>query len=214
MAEIAKLQVQKRGGVGTAAARKLRREGIVPANIFGHKQEPVPIQMPADPVRAILSKGARLVDLQIDGGSEKALVSEVQWDTFGRHVLHVDFMRVDPNERVKVRVPVHLRGTAPGVLAGGVLEQPHHEVTVECLAIEVPNEILVKVGSLQIGDFIHVSELTDLPLGVHIVDAPDTVLVHIVQKREMVEVAPAVEGGPAEPELIGRKPKDGEEAGA
>lgn len=211
MAEILQLEVQARPGVGTSAARKLRREGIVPGNIFGHKQDAQPIQVPADPVRAILAKGAKLVDLQIGGKSEKALVSEVQWDTFGLHLLHVDFMRVDPNERVKIKVPVHLRGTAPGILAGGVLEQPHHEVTVECLAIEVPNEILVKIGHLNIGDFIHVKELTDLPPGVHVVDNPETVLVHIVQKREVVEIAPATEGGPAEPELIGKKPKEGEE---
>jgi large subunit ribosomal protein L25 len=111
---------------------------------------------------------------------------------------------------VKVKVPVHLRGTAPGVLAGGVLEQPHHEVTVECLAIEVPNEIVVKIGNMQIGDFVHVRELTELPPGVHVLDSADTVLVHIVQKRDVAEVA--AEGGPAEPELIGRKAKEGEAA--
>ena len=111
------------------------------------------------------------------------------WDTFSQHLIHVDFMRVDPNERVRVKVPVHTRGTAPGVLAGGILEMPHHEVTVECLAVDIPGEIVVKVGDLQIGQFVHVKELTDIPPGVTILDAPDTVLVHIVQAR--AEAAPA-----------------------
>jgi large subunit ribosomal protein L25 len=211
MAEIAQLEVQPRKALGTTAARRLRCEGIVPGNIFGHKQDATPIQVAADPVRALLHKGARLVDITLEGKSEKALVSEVQWDTFARHLIHIDFMRVDANERVKVKVPVHLRGTAPGIIAGGVLEQPHHEVTVECLAIEVPNEILVKIGNKQIGDFIHVKELTELPQGVHIVDSPETVLVHITQKRDVADIAPVAEGGPAEPEVIGKK-KEGEEA--
>ncbi len=208
MAEIAKLEVHPRSGTGTAAARKLRRDGIVPGNIFGHKQDAQPVQMPAETVRAVLAKGARVVELSIGGKAEPALVSEVQWDTFALHLLHVDFMRVDPNERVKLKVPVHLRGTAPGALAGGVVEQPHHELTIECLAIEVPNELLVKIGHLNIGDFIHVSEITELPPGVHIVDAPETVVVHIVKPREEVLVTP--DAAAAEPELIGKKPKEGE----
>lgn len=211
MAELAKLEVHPRQGTGTAAARKLRREGIVPANIFGHKQDAVPVQMPSDSVRPILAKGARVVELSLSGKKEPALVSEVQWDTFGLHLLHVDFMRVDPNERVKLKVPVHLRGTAPGALAGGVVEQPHHELTIECLAIEVPNEILVKIGHLNIGDFVHVSEITELPPGVHIVDAPETVVVHVVKPREEMPLAPT-DAAAGEPELIGKKLKEGEEA--
>ena len=210
MAELAKLEVHPRSGTGTAAARKLRRVGIVPGNIFGHKQDAVSVQMPAETVRAVLGKGARVVELSFGGKQEPALVSQVQWDTFALHLLHVDFMRVDPNERVKLKVPVHLRGTAAGALAGGVVEQPHHEITIECLAIDVPNEILVKIGHLAIGDFIHVSELTELPPGVQVVDAPDTVLVHVVKPREETPLTVG-EGGPAEPELIGKKVKEGEE---
>ncbi len=183
----------------------------MPGNIYGHKQEPQAIQVSADAMRGVLHKGARVVDLKIAGKVEKALLSEVQWDTFSQHLIHVDFMRVDPNERVRVKVPVHTRGTAPGVLAGGILEMPHHEVTVECLAVDIPGEIVVKVGDLQIGQFVHVKELTDIPPGVTILDAPDTVLVHIVQAR--AEAAPApVEAAPSEPELIGRKPKEEAEA--
>ncbi|MFV0442907.1 MAG: 50S ribosomal protein L25 [Planctomycetaceae bacterium] len=211
MAEVPTLKVQPRTAVGTAAARKLRREGIVPGNIFGHQQDPHSVQMTADDVRTVLSTGARVVDLVVDGKSEKALVSEVQWDTFAQHLIHVDFMRVDPNERVHLKVPVHLRGTAPGQMAGGVVEQPHHEVTVECLAVDVPKEIIIKIGELQLEGIIHVSDLTELPSGVKIMDAADTILVHISKPREE-EDADAGEGSTAEPELIGKKPKEGEEA--
>lgn len=211
MSQIVALEVSPRPGTGTKAARRLRRDGIVPGNVFGHKQEPQPIQVASDVLRACLHTGARVVDLSVGGKAEKALVSEVQWDTFGRHILHVDFMRVDPDERVTVDVPVHTRGNAPGVLAGGLLEITHHELSIECLAVEIPNELIVRIGSLQIGDTVHVKDLTEVPPGVKILNPPETIVLHIVQPREVEEVA--AEGGPAEPELIGRKPaEEGAEA--
>jgi large subunit ribosomal protein L25 len=212
MAHIATLQVESRKGLGTRAARKLREQGIVPGNVFGHKQDPEPIQVTSEALRACLHTGARVVDLTLHGKPEKALVSEVQWDTFGRHILHVDLLRVDANERVTVKVPVHTRGTAPGALAGGLMEITHHELTVECLAIEIPNELIVRVGHMQIGDTVHVKDLTDVPAGVKIIEPPDTIVLHVVQPRIIEEVAPAGEAGPQEPELIGKKPAEEEAA--
>ena len=212
MAETVTLAAESRTGTGTSAARKLRRQGIVPGNIFGHKQDSQSIQLQADAVRDALAKGVQLVDLTLGGSSEKALVSEVQWDTFGKHLIHVDFMRVDANEKVQVEVPVHLRGTAPGVIGGGVLEQPHHEVQVECLAVDIPKEIIIKVGELQIEDIVHVSDLTDIPSGVEILNPPDTILVQITKPREQEEPEPTEEGA-AEPEVIGRKPDEEGEGG-
>jgi large subunit ribosomal protein L25 len=209
MAEVLTLNAEPRKETGSKASRRLRREGIVPGNVYGHKQDPQPIQLKADDVRHVLHKGGRVVDLAVGGGAEKALLSEIQWDTFSQHLLHVDFLRVDPDEKVEVKVPVHLRGNAPGVLAGGILEQTHHELTVECLAVDIPTEILVRIGALQMGETVHVSDLTELPTGVKIVDAPDTIVLHIVEPRAPEEeAAPAGEG--AEPEVIGRKKEEGE----
>jgi large subunit ribosomal protein L25 len=208
MAEVLTLNAEPRAATGTKASRRLRREGIVPGNVYGHKQDPQAIQLKSDDVRHILHKGARVVDLAVGGNQEKALLSEVQWDTFSQHLLHVDFLRVDPDERVEVSVPVHLRGTAPGVLAGGILEQTHHELTVECLAVDIPTEIVVRIGSLHVGDTVHVSDLTELPTGVKVVDAPDTIVLHIIQPRAEEEAPEAAEGAPAEPEVIGRKKEE------
>lgn len=208
MSESIRLSVQPRTEVGTRGSRRLRRQGIVPANVYGHKQDPRAIQVPSDAIRGVLHKGARVVDLELEGKVEKALLSEVQWDTFSQHLIHVDFLRVDPNERVRVKVPVHTRGTAPGVLAGGILEMPHHEVTVECLAVQIPNEILVKVGDLQLGQYVHVKDLTEIPPGVTVVDSPETILIHIVQPRAEAAAPVAAEAAGAEPEVIGRKPKE------
>ena len=157
-----------------------------------------------------------MIDLSIDGKTEKALLSEVQWDTFGKHLLHVDFIRVDANERIEVTVPIHTRGTAPGVLAGGILEQPHHEVHVECLAVEVPQEFVIRVGALQLGDVVHVSDLESyvtLPATLKVLSPPDEVLIHIVEPREAPEEeeVPA-EGEAAEPELVGKESAEADES--
>ena len=124
---------------------------------------------------------------------EKTLVKDVQWDTFSTHVLHIDFVRVDPDERVRVEVPVQLRGTAPGIVAGGALEQPNHSVEVECLVVEVPDAIQVRINTLQIGDYIHVSDLTELPEGVTITTSPETVLAHIVDMKAAAAAAEAAD---------------------
>ncbi len=208
MANVVTLEVFPRETSGTKAARRLRREGIVPANVYGHDQPPRNVQIPADSVKRLLQSGVRVVDLTLNGATQKTLLSDVQWDTFGQHILHVDFLRVDANERVEVKVPVHTRGTAPGVLAGGILEQPHHELTVDCLAVEIPQEIVVRIHSLDIGGVIHVRELTDLPDGVKILENEDEVVLQIIAPTEPTEEEEAE--GAAEPEVVGKK---GDEAG-
>ncbi|HWL08152.1 MAG TPA: 50S ribosomal protein L25 [Planctomicrobium sp.] len=193
MSHIVKISGKPRASVGTSQARRLRTQGLVPANVYGHKQDSANIVLESDAITGLIKSGARVVDLDIEGTSEKALLKSVQWDTFSTHVLHVDFLRVDINERVRLDVPIQLRGTAPGVVAGGVLEVPHHTLTIECLAVEVPDNIQVRIASLNLGEFIHVSDLQDVPPGVTVLTPPETVLVHVAQ----LQVAPEAEA-PAE----------------
>lgn len=179
MSTIEKIAVQPRTESGSTGSRRLRTQGIVPAVMYGHKKGAVSIQLAGEDVRALLKAGTKVVDLELDGNLEKTLLRDVQWDTFSKHILHVDFLRVDPDERIHVEIPVALRGTAPGVLAGGIFEQPLHTIEVECLAVEIPDAIQVKIGNLQIGDSIHVNELTDLPAGLKILNPADSVVVQI-----------------------------------
>lgn len=181
MAETIKITARSRAKTGTAECRRLRREGRVPANIYGHRQDPVAISLNEDDIRTLLTSGAKVLDVDVDGKIDKALVKEVQWDTFSTHVQHLDFMRVDPDERVEVEVPIHLRGTAPGVLAGGILEQHIHELTVECMAVNVPDDIVVRIGSVELGDTLTVADITNVPEGVKILTPADTMVLHIVE---------------------------------
>jgi large subunit ribosomal protein L25 len=204
MAESVVLTTKKRDGIGSRASMKYRKQGLVPAIIYGHKEAPAAVTLSAEDLLAAVRHGARVVDLHPEGGPvQKALIRDLQWDHLGKDILHVDFARVSADERIHVNVTIELRGLAPGVNSGGVLEQPLHALPVECLAIAVPESIRINVGELQLGGAIHVRELK-FPEGVVCLADPDAVVVHVTTPQAEEE-APAVEGGGAEPEVIGRK---------
>ena len=205
------LTTQPRPAHGSRATRKLRRQGLIPAVVYGHKEATVSLSLPAEEVLRIIQHKVRVVDLEADGTTQKALIREVQWDHLGKEVLHVDFERVKEDERIHVTVPIELRGTAPGVTAGGILDQPVHAVPIECLAVNVPESIRVNVGELQLGGAIHVRDLA-LPEGVTALLDPEAVVLHIQAPQE--EAAPAAAAAEqAEPEVIGRQRAEEGEGG-
>ena len=205
-----KLVAQRRPKLGTSENRRLRAKGFVPGNVYGHKQDNVPVSFPAKEVTAFVKTTHRVVDIELDGKVETTILRETQWDTFHSVLQHVDFLRVDPNERVTVDVELILKGTASGVLAGGLLDHPLHKVSVDCLAIKIPDGIIVKVQSLQIGHVIHVKEL-ELPEGVTVHNNPDAIVVRVIQQVVIAEPTPTEVGGPVEPEVIKKEKKAAEE---
>jgi large subunit ribosomal protein L25 len=204
MAESEVLGAQKRQGSGTRLARRLRAGGRVPAVVYGHGEGTVSVSVAAEDLMAVIRHGARVVDLDTDGAVQKALIREVQWDHLGKEVLHVDFARVAADERIHVTVPVEIRGIAPGVTAGGVLDQPIHTLAVECLAARVPESIRVNINELQQGGAIHVRDL-HLPPDVKVLADPDAIVVHITAPAAEPEAAAAPAAEQAEPEVIGRQ---------
>ena len=203
-----KLVAQRRTKLGTSANRRLRASGQVPGNVYGHKQDPISVSFSTKEAAALVRSTHRVVDLELDGKTETAILRETQWDAYHKELWHVDFMRVDANERVKVDVDVVLRGTAAGALAGGVLEHSLHMLHVDCLAINIPEAISVKIQGLQIGQVIHVKEL-DIPEGVTVLNNPDAIVVRVVQPI-VVEVA-LTEAAVAEPEVIKKEKKAADE---
>jgi large subunit ribosomal protein L25 len=209
MSSAGKLVVEPRTETGSAACRRLRKRGLVPGNVYGHKSPPVAVVVSEDVLAPILKSGSKVVDLEVSGTQDKAVIREVKWDVFGRYVEHFDLLRVDPNERVNVTVPIIIKGTAPGVLGGGMIEQPIHSIVIDCLAYQIPDSIIVRVNALELGQAIHVHELS-LPEGSHAHAVADAIVVHIVKAREVAEAAPT--SGAAEPELVGKKPAEAEAA--
>lgn len=204
-----KLVAQRRSKLGTSENRRLRAKGFVPGNIYGHKQDNVSLMFPAKEVTAFVKTTHRVVDIEVDGKTETTILRETQWNSFHSELQHVDFLRVDPNERVSVDVDVILKGTAQGVLAGGLLDHPLHALHVDCLAIKIPDGIIVKVGGLMIGQVIHVKDL-ELPEGVTVHNNPDAIVVRVIQ--QVVVEEPIAEATAAEPEVVKKEKKAADEA--
>ncbi|HEV3261529.1 MAG TPA: 50S ribosomal protein L25 [Gemmataceae bacterium] len=207
------LVTRQREGRGTRLARRLRKQGLVPAVIYGHQEGTLPVALPADDLSKVIRQGVHVLDLQTDGTAQKVLIREVQWDHLGKELLHVDFARVGADERVVVTVPIEIKGTAPGISAGGILDQPIHSIAVECLVTSVPASVRVNVNELQLGAAIHVRDLV-LPPDVKVMADPDAIVVHVTQKQleEAPVAAPPVAEQTAEPEVIGRQKAAEEEA--
>jgi large subunit ribosomal protein L25 len=205
MAELVK--VERRETRGKRNARRGRRKGMLPAVLYGHGEEAISLALPADEFESAVRRGARLVKLA-GAVDEQAFIRAIQWDTWGTHVLHVDFTRVSEHEKVEVRVMIELRGEAPGLKAGGVVKQNLHEVQIECEATAIPDKLHVNINHLEMGQAITVAQL-ELPPGITLFAEPETVVVECAEPVEVVEEAGAPTEG--EPEVIGRKKEEEEE---
>jgi large subunit ribosomal protein L25 len=212
MAEAVTVTAQTRAVRGSREARRLRKQGLVPGVVYGHKEATISLSLPAEELQKAIRHGVRVVDLQSDGKVQKALIRDVQWDHLGKELLHVDFARVSMDERIVLTVPLEVRGTAPGIAAGGVLDQPLHSLSIECLALSVPESIRVSVNELQLDGIIHVKDLV-LPSGVKAMTDPELIVVQVKAKAVEAEAAAAPAAAEsAEPEVIGRqKAAEGEE---
>jgi large subunit ribosomal protein L25 len=216
MADAVKIQVEARDpaknrGTGSRVARRLRKQGRVPAIIYGHKQAPVPVSLSRDSVWDMIKKSTHLAELVLGETSETVLVRDVQWDHLGKEIIHLDFARVSADESIETVVRLEPRGTAPGTAGGGTLEVLHHELRVTCRASAIPEAIRVDVSHLGVDQGIHVKDLV-LPPGV-VVDAdPELLLVHVVTRAPEAEAAPPAEAEtPTQPEVIKPERKEKEE---
>ena len=210
MADSPKLVVEKREKLGSAESRRLRKRGIVPGNVYGHQKDPVSITTSEEILRPLIMGGIRVVDIDIEGVPEKTMFRDVQWDTFGVQILHFDLIRIDPDERITIEVPVRLRGFSPDQFSGLIVQQPLRSLTIECQVISIPVSIDLRIGDLEVGQSIQVQQV-EIPEGTTCQNPPESVVVQIVQPREEVEEADEMDAGPAEPEIVGRKESNEEE---
>ncbi|MDZ4779195.1 MAG: 50S ribosomal protein L25 [Planctomycetia bacterium] len=198
------LNVKKRETQGKKATRRLRATGVVPAVLYGHKEANVTLSVSSTELTPVLKHGGKLVELRGEV-TEKALIRELQWDVYGKHVLHVDFARVSEHEKVHVTVPVELRGDAVGVKNGGIVEQPIHEVHIECPASAIPEKIVVRIADLQLNTSLTIGDIVP-PDQVKILDDADLVVVTCHTPIDSADEAGGA--GSVEPEIIGRAAKE------
>jgi large subunit ribosomal protein L25 len=204
------LKAQIREHTGSKWAAKVRKQGRIPAIVYGHKQEPVAISLDAHNFVEGLHHGRRVMDLQIGKKKETMMVKDLQYDCLGRDIIHVDLVRVDVTETVKVAVPIELKGTAKGTHEGGIIEEHTDHLDVECRVTDIPETVVVSVKEVGIGDTVHAADV-ELPEGVKLVSDPGTLLVtcHLVAAAKTTEALE--EEAPIAPEVIGEVKEPEEE---
>ncbi len=210
--EMTKLQVKTRQAKGSREAGRLRRKGELPGIVYGHGQAPQPVAVATEALEHALEQHSPMIELSIDGEASSALIKEVQYDHLGLKPVHVDFMRVDLNERVRVSVPLEYKGTPAGTQEGGIFEEVMVDLEVETLAGAIPESIRVNVADLKVGEALHVRDLT-LPPDVKALTPAEAIVCTVRAKvAEEEAVAAPEEEAAQQPEIItARKPAEEEE---
>jgi large subunit ribosomal protein L25 len=210
--------VAKRETTGKASNNALRNSGMIPAVIYGLNEPPVAVSISPKVVARIIASETGLnsmIHLQREGTEIKrhAIIKEVQRHPVTGRLSHVDFMRVDPTHKVRVKVPIHLKGIALGVKEGGIMDFTHREIEVECLPAFIPAHVDVNVDHLQIGDSLRLDQVV---LDAHLTLHGDThnVICSVLGKQAEEEVpeaeaaaaaAPATAAPAAAPAAKGKK---------
>ncbi len=203
MADAEVLNVTVRESLGKRNSRRLRRAGSIPAVLYGHGGESVSLTVSTDEFETATRHGAKLVALK-GGVDESALVRIVQWDTFGRDVVHIDFFRVSAGETTQLNVAVELRGEAPGTKEGGIVSHALHEVSLTCPVMSIPEKLVVNINSLGLGESISAGDI-ELPEGAVLETDPGKLVVQCVEPVAELDEDAGADASGAEPEVIGRK---------
>jgi len=180
----------------TSAARRLRREGKIPAIIYGHR-DPVAITLDALEFQRELRviSESQIIRITVDGEDYDVLVKDYQEDILTGKLKHIDFFEIEQGKLLRTHVNVHLEGSAIGVREGGILEHQLHDLEIECLPTDIPQGITVDIGHLEIGSSVHVSDIQP-PEGVRILNGPDQVIALVAAARvEVAEVEEELEEG-------------------
>ena len=164
------LTAETRAGVGKGAARAIRRQGRIPAVIYGDRKPPMPISLPYKEINERIRAGGFLttvVSIAVDGKKIRVIPRDFQLDPVRDFPLHVDFLRISAGARITVSIPVRFvnEEDSPGIKRGGVLNVVRHEIEVECPADAIPEAFDADLAGLDIGDSLHISEMV-LPEGV------------------------------------------------
>ncbi len=222
MSEQLTLSAETRERAGKGASRHLRREGRVPAVVYGANEEPMAIHLEEKGLVKALSTGHfmnSVVMIDAGGATTRTLPKDVQFHPVSDRPLHVDFLRISEHAKVTVAVPINFidEEKSKGLKRGGVLNTVRHELELVCDASEIPEEIAISLAGLDIGDSLHISAVT-LPEGVEsaITDRDFTIATIVAPSGLKMDAEDAAAAETAAPEaadvpLVGEEPSEGEE---
>jgi large subunit ribosomal protein L25 len=204
----AMLTAAPRTETGSRAAGRYRREGLVPAVVYGLETEATSVTVNARELQRILSGASgtnTLITLKVGGSDELALARQIHRHPVKGTLIHVDFVRVRADQEISADVPLHLEGEAEGAKRGGLLEQLMFSITITAVPRDIPQSIAHDVSAMEIGDQLHVRDLA-IPAGVTLSHELDELVVQITQPRGMEEEAAEGEAAEGEAPAEGAAP--------
>ena len=188
------LRVRPRIRIGKSGAREVRKEGNIPAILYGQGEDPIPLVVRPDELKQALSNSAGIntvLELEIDGSESPtkrfSMVKEIQKDPVKNRVIHLDFLAIDMEKSLRVKVPVSTRGRSEGERRGGTLEKLMRTVDLECLPGDIPDLIEIDVSSLNMGDFVDIAGL-ELGEGIKPIRDGSKKVVQVIAQRSMEDV--------------------------
>ena len=186
------LSAIKREKTGKEISKKLRKQGLIPAIVYGPRFQPLPIAVKFNELESILikHKGETLLfNLELSDGKPskiQAILKDYQIHPITDKIIHIDFLAIHEEETITLDIPLEFLGKPVGISKGGVLEILLHELTIECLPSNIPDKIYVDINNLDVGDVLHVKDIK-VPEGVKVINDPEETVLTIV--AEAVEVA-------------------------
>ena len=213
------LKGQVRTTLGKEGAKRLRRALRIPGVVYGGARGTIPVVVNPQELLSALGAGENvLINLSLSSGAAPeeftVILKELQVDPVKGRPLHADFLEISMERKIRVEVPLVLTGESVGVKGkGGILEQPLRQLFVECLPLAIPEKIVVDVSALDIGNAVHVRDLT-VAEGIRILEDGARVVASVVAPAAEEVAAVVEEEKPAEPEVVGKKEKEAEEAEA
>ena len=188
------LRVKPRIRIGKSGAREVRKEGNIPAILYGQGEDPVPLVVRPDELKQALSNSAGIntvLELEIDGSESPtkrfSMVKEIQKDPVKNRVIHLDFLAIDMEKSLRVKVPVSTRGRSEGERRGGTLEKLMRTIDLECLPGDIPDLIEIDVSSLDMGDFVDIAGL-EFGEGIKPIRDGSKKVVQVIAQRSMEDV--------------------------
>jgi len=209
--EIILINADKREKIGTKESKRLRKQNLIPAVLYGGKQDNELLMLMKKEASKLLGHSTRLIDLVFSSKTERVMVKELKYDSLTESITHIDFTRVAMDQIISVAIDIILKGIPKGAKEGGVLEQNLRSLSIECLPSAIPEKIDVDISNLELGSVIRVKDLI-LPAGVKTSIGADIVVAG-VHAPKVEEVAAVLAEAAAEPEVLtAKKPEEeGEE---
>lgn len=214
------LTAKTRERLGSRYSKRVREQGGLPAVLYGHGKEPLAITLDHKEALSHFVKGEKVFKLDFPGTKQAdemqvVLLKDLGFDYLGTNIIHADLARVDLNERVHTKVPIHLLGEAVGLKqAGAILMHPNNEIEIECTVMEIPDFIEVRVDDLDVGHAITAADVKLPKDTMKLITDKHSILAQIIIQAEVVvaEATPATAEGAA-PEVLTAK-KEGDAAAA